>query len=37
MYVLRFLNILRTFICLYSLIMIILGENYEEVKTIDAL
>ena len=37
LYVLRFLNILRIFICLYSAITIILCVNYEETKMIDAL
>ena len=37
LYVLRLLNILRIFICLYSEITIMLCVNYEEAKMIDAL
>ena len=37
LYVLRFLNILRTFICQYSVDIVMLGLNYKEVKMIDAL
>ena len=37
LYVLRFLNILKTFICKYSVDIVILGLNYKEVKMIDAL
>ena len=37
LYVLRFLNILRTFICQYSVDKVMLGLNYKEVKMIEAL
>ena len=37
LHVLRYLNIFRTFICQYSVDIVILGLNYKEVKMIDAL